>query len=158
MVLAEIIIRIKAVEDGKEVIKVDPIKAVVVTAMGVVRITISLTVEAQEHPLITKKCVLSCQSQEDASRVQENAHTFTLQMTSPINKLREEVFRAICLKTIWEGILDSQILNKGWFKTSQISPIWEQNQHQTVETFQTAQEVQAADFYMPMAVELNLNS
>ena len=68
MVLPEIITRTKTVEDGKVAIKVDPIKAV--TALEVAIIKISLTVEAQEPPLITNKFVHSCKSHKDALKVQ----------------------------------------------------------------------------------------
>jgi hypothetical protein len=112
MVLAEIIIRIVAEEDGEELQTI--VEAVIIEeeeAIEVVKIIISHTVEAQMDPRITINCVLSCQSQEDASRVHQNAHTFT--MTNPINKFKEEAFRAICHKTIWEEILEIKILNKG---------------------------------------------
>lgn len=117
MVLAEIEV-VEAIEEAiEEAVEVGAITEVPEEVTQVVKIPTSLTVEAQVDPiqLITSKCVLTCQSQEDASRVLINAHSFTLKMTSPINKYREEVKSN---QTIWEEILEcQQILNKMAFKT-----------------------------------------
>ena len=107
-------IRIEVEMDGEVVIEVEVINIKPVAEMEEVtevRIAISPTAEAQEPPLITSRCVHSCQNQADASKVQENAHTFTHQATSPTSKFREEVSKAICLQTTWEEILECQILN-----------------------------------------------